>query len=180
MLRSTALLATALLFIGATQNAPASAGTQSTTGNTAPTGTTARGATPTLMLNGRPVNLDVAPTMVGDVVMVPIRFMSETLGFKVDWNGATKQIRIQRLGGEDRVTVLTVGSTRAQVNAEPRTLTQSPVVLAGRTLIPLREVARFYDAQINYNPNSRVVFVSTPGGSLEPAMRTGRDVKNAQ
>jgi hypothetical protein len=137
-------------------------------------GSAAQAQSTTLMLNGQPVTLDVSPTSVGGVVMVPIRFMSETLGWKVDWNQGRREARIQRLGGDNKVTILRVGSTRARVNGEPRTMQQAPRVMAGRTLIPLREVARFFDAQVKYNSESRVVFVSTPRGSLEPPIRSGR------
>ena len=40
------------------------------------------------------VTLDVPATIVSDRTMVPVRFISESLGCKVDWDGATKTVII--------------------------------------------------------------------------------------
>ncbi|MBE7045975.1 MAG: DUF2334 domain-containing protein [Ruminococcaceae bacterium] len=52
-------------------------------------------------LNGEKIVLDVAPQIVNSRTLVPIRFVSESLGCKVDWDDATKTVVIQT---EDNVT----------------------------------------------------------------------------
>ncbi len=51
------------------------------------------GAT-TAMVNGNPVILDASPTIIGGRTLVPIRFISENLGAKVDWEGTQQRITI--------------------------------------------------------------------------------------
>ncbi len=46
------------------------------------------------LVNGVPYNMDVAPMIMKDTVLVPIRFVSEALGAKVDWNGKTREVTI--------------------------------------------------------------------------------------
>ena len=46
------------------------------------------------ILNGKTVTLDAAPMILHDRTMVPIRFVSENLGYDVDWHDATKSVFI--------------------------------------------------------------------------------------
>ncbi len=45
-------------------------------------------------VNGEPVEIDVAPTIVNGRTLVPVRFVSEAMGFQVDWISATRQVVI--------------------------------------------------------------------------------------
>ncbi len=46
-------------------------------------------------VNGSPVTLDVPARLVNDRTLVPIRFISESLGAKVDWDDATQTVIIE-------------------------------------------------------------------------------------
>ena len=52
----------------------------------------------TAFLNDSPVNLDVAPDIIDGKTMLPIRFIAESFGFDVDWNGTNQEITITRRG----------------------------------------------------------------------------------
>ena len=49
---------------------------------------------PSLFVNGSVVTLDVAPCLVGDRTMVPLRAVSESFGLKVEWDDATQTVFI--------------------------------------------------------------------------------------
>jgi len=49
-------------------------------------------------LNGKDITLDVPATIVSDRTMVPVRFISESLGCSVDWIGDTKTVVISSKG----------------------------------------------------------------------------------
>ncbi len=53
----------------------------------------------TALIDGRTVYLDVPADTVGGRTMVPLRFVSESLGADVKWNGATKTVVIASTGG---------------------------------------------------------------------------------
>ncbi len=47
-----------------------------------------------LIVNGRVVETDVNPQLTGDRVFVPVRWVAEALGAKVDWQGQTRSVLI--------------------------------------------------------------------------------------
>lgn len=48
------------------------------------------------IVNGQYRTLDVAPILTNGVTLVPVRFVTEALGFRVDWYADTRSILIQR------------------------------------------------------------------------------------
>ncbi|MFB7157034.1 copper amine oxidase N-terminal domain-containing protein [Lysinibacillus sp. NPDC056232] len=48
----------------------------------------------TATVNGQKIALDVAPQIINGRTLVPLRFISEALGAKVDWNNQTKTVYI--------------------------------------------------------------------------------------
>ncbi|MBR3933986.1 MAG: N-acetylmuramoyl-L-alanine amidase [Clostridia bacterium] len=46
-------------------------------------------------LNGAVYALDVAPTIINGRTLVPVRFVSENLGYKVDWDNSTRTVIIK-------------------------------------------------------------------------------------
>ncbi|TVY09384.1 copper amine oxidase [Paenibacillus cremeus] len=50
---------------------------------------------PDLIVNGKRVTAEVAPTIMSDLTMVPLRILSENLGWKVTWDAKTQQITLQ-------------------------------------------------------------------------------------
>jgi hypothetical protein len=46
------------------------------------------------LVNGRPVELDVPPMVIQETTMVPLRFVSENLGARVDWLPSTQTVYI--------------------------------------------------------------------------------------
>lgn len=45
-------------------------------------------------VNGQPTLMDVAPCIINDRTMLPLRFVAENLGWKIDWNDAKEEITI--------------------------------------------------------------------------------------
>ncbi|NCO28029.1 MAG: hypothetical protein COS15_04620 [Caldiserica bacterium CG02_land_8_20_14_3_00_36_38] len=52
----------------------------------------------TAIVNGVKNKLDVAPKILSGRTVVPVRFISETIGAKVDWNGKTRMVTITSSG----------------------------------------------------------------------------------
>ena len=62
---------------------------------------------------GREIKNDVAPKIVNDRTMLPIRIVAESLGGTVTWNGELQRVTIQK--GAD-VILITIGADTAYVN----------------------------------------------------------------
>lgn len=52
----------------------------------------------TASVNGKTVQLSAAPKIIHGSTMIPLRFVSEATGNKVDWNADTRTVSIQTLG----------------------------------------------------------------------------------
>lgn len=143
-----------------------------------PDGAARLGAAPTrgeleLYVNGSPVLRGNMPFLVMDgAVMVPLRFVAENLGGAVDWNADQRKVTIDR-GARD--LEMKVGSTRAVMGGQPQTMRVGPVLRQGRVLVPLKEVARFFEATVQYNAQTRTAFITAPSGA-----GAGRSAASAQ
>lgn len=51
------------------------------------------------VVNGQTQYLDVAPFVIGSRTLVPLRFIAQSLGASVDWNGNTQTVSITGAGG---------------------------------------------------------------------------------
>ena len=80
--------------------------------------------------------------------MVPVRTIAEMLGFKVDWD--TKQNCAVITQGNDTMYIYP-GSTSYLFNGKYYTMDVQPVVLNGRTMVPLRFVAEAFGYTVNFH-----------------------------
>lgn len=112
------------------------------------------GKTP--VINGIKTAMDVPAQIVGGSTMVPIRFISESFGADVVWNQYTKTITITRI---DKQIVLTVGKQTAYIDGKEATLAKPPVVVGGRTLVPLRFISEAFGAKVEWNGDEKKVTI---------------------
>lgn len=111
-----------------------------------------------ILLNGVDIPLTEymgLPYIEDSRTLVPIRFISESLGYKVDWNEGQKLVTIKgNLNNVDRNINLTIGKNVAVVNGEQKQIDTSPNVVAkitkDRTYVPLRFVSENLGATVQY------------------------------
>lgn len=91
-------------------------------------------------------------------VLVPLRFVSEALGAKVDWNGETRTVTVERSQVKVR---LTIGNKKVTRNDQAITLDVAPYLTKkGRTLVPLRFVSEALGANVDWRENERAVYIT--------------------
>lgn len=118
-------------------------------------------------IDGVALNMDVAPIMENDRVLVPLGFIAESLGGLVSWDDASRTVRIQTA---DRSISLPVGETTATVNGQSKTLDVPAQEVNGRTLVPVRFVSESLGADVSWDDASQTVVVkyfSTMSGTLK-------------
>ncbi|MCX7746652.1 MAG: stalk domain-containing protein [Clostridia bacterium] len=109
-------------------------------------------------LDGENVPLDVPPTVVNGRTLVPLRAIFESLGAKVEWDGATKTIR----GTKQNTSItLQIDNKTAYVNNQPYTLDVPATIMLGRTLVPMRFIAESLGAKINWLGKTKTVEILT-------------------
>jgi hypothetical protein len=117
-------------------------------------------------INGRALNTSVPPMQVNGRTLVPMRDIFEALGATVQWNPVTRGIIATR-GGTN--VGLQIGSSAASINNQRLTLDQSPIVMRGSTLVPLRFVSEALGAQVGWNSAQRLVSVYESGSQVASA-----------
>ncbi|MEW5953336.1 MAG: stalk domain-containing protein [Bacillota bacterium] len=111
-------------------------------------------------VDGSPYTLDAAPRVdtKADRTLVPVRFVSEALGAKVEWIAETRQIVIKDGGKE---IILTLGSKNVLVNGQTTAIDCAPTTLPpGRTFVPLRFVSETLGATVGYGPSNRQITIT--------------------
>lgn len=93
-------------------------------------------------VNGLSKTIDVAPTLINNRTMVPIRFVSESMGAKVDWEDATGSATITLDGKELKLVLNRLASG----------LDTPPVLVNGRILVPIRYVSESLGANVMWFP----------------------------
>ncbi|MDK8179696.1 N-acetylmuramoyl-L-alanine amidase family protein [Paenibacillus sp. UMB4589-SE434] len=122
---------------------------------------------PTLYLNGSSIKLPEPVIMVSNSVMIPIRVVSEELGYKVDWNQKARTISIKN--GTSTI-LLTVDKNTASINGKTTQLDVAPMVKNGSTLVPLRFVGESLGLKVDWDNESKSVylFTSDEGSVVNP------------
>ena len=106
---------------------------------------------------GREIKNDVAPKIVNDRTMLPIRIVAESLSGTVTWNGELQRVTIQK--GAD-VILITIGADTAYVNGTAVKLDAAAFVENGRTYLPLRFVSETLGAQVAWNEAEKTVTIT--------------------
>ncbi|OXM82535.1 N-acetylmuramoyl-L-alanine amidase family protein [Paenibacillus rigui] len=118
-----------------------------------------------LFFNGKQLNPEVAPRIIKDVTMVPVRIIAESLGSKVEWNQAAHKVTITKA---DTRIEMTIDQPSASVNGVKNTLDAAPVLIDGNTLLPVRFIAETMGIEVNWNDVSRAVYLTEK--TKEPAL----------
>ncbi|MGH2426025.1 MAG: copper amine oxidase N-terminal domain-containing protein, partial [bacterium] len=122
-----------------------------------------------VIVDGQPVVFDQPPITIGGRVLVPLRGVFERLGAFVEWEPSTNMVTAVRSGTQIQ---LQIGSRRALVNGNPTLLDISPMVVRGRTLVPLRFISEALGAQVDWDPGARIVYVSSGQTGQQPLPRS--------
>jgi len=100
-------------------------------------------------VNGINIMNDVAPIINNSRTMVPLRFVAETLGAKVNWNGETSTVTLI----VDGVTMeMTIGKTIDGFDV-------APMIYEDRTMVPIRYIAEKLGANVIYVPKTQEIVV---------------------
>lgn len=115
------------------------------------------GRSPLIEYNGKIVKSDVAPYIQNERTMVPIRFISETLGYKVTWDNDKREVGVK---GKDTEILLKVDSKNALVNGKEVKLDSPASIKKDRTFVPLRFVAENLKAEVKWDKENFKVIIN--------------------
>ena len=115
----------------------------------------------TAFVNGEKTSVDAADSSVVPIIrkdrtFVPLRFVSESLGAKVDYNDTDRQVTI--VSGDTEISV-EIGSAVMNVNEKPTMLDSEAFILSDRTFIPIRAVSEAFGKEVFYD-NRGIIIIS--------------------
>lgn len=87
--------------------------------------------------------------------MVPLRFISEALGEKVDWKADTKTVLI----GDNKAS-LVIGEKEIEANGKKIAIDSPAVIKDARTFVPLRAISEILGAKVDWDASTRSVKIS--------------------
>ena len=106
-------------------------------------------------VNGEEVHISTAAKIINEKMMIPLRFVSEELGFSVEWEENTRSIRINtKIDNINTfVSVLSpveIYDNRTILNGEPI----KTVIAGGRTFVPIEILQRYFSISVSTTPDS--------------------------
>ena len=119
-----------------------------------------------VLINGQSgTQMDVAPVITNNRTFVPLRFVSEVLGAKVDWNAKEQKVTISMPGKTIElwpVTAKSEGKDTIRINGKDKKMDVKPYVdkKAGRTLVPVRFVSEALGFAVRWDAQAYRVIIA--------------------
>ncbi|MDO5028027.1 MAG: stalk domain-containing protein [Bacillota bacterium] len=111
--------------------------------------------------------MDVAPYIKNGRTMLPLRYVAQSLGYKVNWDQATKNAVFIK---GSNVAVINLYSREIFVNRKSYTLSVEPVTVEGRIMLPVSELGMALglthgnygqDKNIEWDASTQSVIITT-------------------
>ena len=110
-----------------------------------------------VLLNGEAIDFaDVAPQIINDRTMVPLRAIFEALGAEVAWDDATKTVTAKK---GDVTIKMTIGADSFAKNDEKIALDSPATIVDSRTLVPVRAIAESFGSTVGWIAESKTVTI---------------------
>ncbi|OWA35430.1 hypothetical protein B9G55_12370 [Saccharibacillus sp. O16] len=126
-----------------------------------------------IYIDGVELTTRQAPIAQGNRTLVPLRGIFEALNAQVNWNQKTQTITAYR--GGNTVT-LKIGSKAATVNGNNVTLDVPARAINGNTVVPLRFIGESLGQNVNWNPTSQSVVITTTSDLKAPSSVTASNL----
>ncbi len=131
---------------------------------------------PLVYLDSKKMSFEVEPIIENGRTLVPLRAIFEAMGASVQWDNGTRTVTAVQ--GSTTV-VLPIGSTRAMVNGQERTLDVPAKISQSRTLAPLRFVGEAFGSTVDWNGTTRTINISSNPSSNSANSPTAQKVNTA-
>lgn len=111
-----------------------------------------------VIIDGERITFDQEPVIINDRTMVPMRKIFETLGADVNWHEENSTITASKGMIAVRFTIDSIGFS---MNGIQLYLDSPPVILNGRTMLPVRAVAECFGCDVNWDSDTSTVTIDS-------------------
>ncbi|UHR02812.1 copper amine oxidase N-terminal domain-containing protein [Peptoniphilus sp. GNH] len=105
-----------------------------------------------ILINEKEMTPETPAYIESGRTMVPLRFISEALGEKVDWNNAKRTVTI----GDNKAS-LVIGSKEIDANGKKILIDSPAVIKSSRTFVPLRAISEILGAKVSWEGATKTV-----------------------
>lgn len=123
----------------------------------------------TIHIDGNVIESEVAPLIVKDRTMVPVRVIAEGLGLKVDWEPVKRWVLISTPGIQsiESHTVSLLAQPGIGIFIDGKEIKigpedPAPFILDDRTMVPFRVIAEGLGMKVDWDEKNRRVLITTP------------------
>ncbi|MFX4263727.1 stalk domain-containing protein [Pelotomaculum propionicicum] len=121
-------------------------------------------------VNGVASAMDVSPIIKESRTLLPIRFVTEAIGANIQWFDTEKKVLINQ--GATTIE-LWIGKNQARINGQsvlidPDNASVMPLIVNGRTMMPLRFIAENLGCEVEWVPEFSQIKIKYQGNKLDP------------
>lgn len=115
-------------------------------------------------VDGQVITLDASPFIQSGRTMVPLRFISESLGFQVSWDSINRTVTVTS-NNLSKTIMLTISSKIAKIigmqgSAPEYYALDSPAIINnGRTMVPIRFIVEQFGGKITYDASTKKITI---------------------
>ena len=111
-----------------------------------------------ISVNNNIIKTDRDAFIFDSLTYVPIRFVSEALGFDVSWDSESNAAIIEK---EDEKAVYYVGKAESEINGDSQNLEAKAYNVNSRVFVPVRNVCEFLDAEVEWDRELYIVEITS-------------------
>ncbi|MGM0396919.1 MAG: N-acetylmuramoyl-L-alanine amidase [Bacillota bacterium] len=120
-----------------------------------------------VVMDGSSLASEVPSFIMGNRTLVPIRFVAESFGAKVDWNNDTRTATVTHQGSS---LDLAIDSNIVMVNGNPVTIDHNSIpklvtftsLKDSRTMVPVRFVSEIMGYEVGWDASSYTAMINSP------------------
>ena len=122
-----------------------------------------------VILDGKTLEFDVQPQIIDERTLVPMRVIFEALGADVEWKEETQTINARRSDTDLFYISMRVGDKIIHKETVKENLPTSndieldvpPMIIDGRTLVPVRAVSECFGCKVEWDGESQTVIIES-------------------
>jgi predicted choloylglycine hydrolase len=114
---------------------------------------------PIITVNGIEKNKSekgTAPLIINGRTLLPVRSLVESIGGSVEWNDKNREVTLSL--GDDEIR-LVINSTTAYFNDMVSILDTEPIIINGRTMLPVRFIAEKFGFNVEWNEHKQIITI---------------------
>lgn len=122
---------------------------------------------PNMMINGNNSEIDpgrgTSPVVLKGRTFLPVRAVIEAIGGKVKWDSSESKTTLSL---DNKTIQLWIGNPKMTINGITAEIDPGrgtvPIIVNGRTLLPIRAIIEGFDGKVEWNPNNEKLTVTYP------------------